>query len=463
MSKYNFFKKILRDNYKGEIIEGDKKYKIFNEVKKLNFLCAKKRNLVLIFCHNEMQSIISYLWALANNNIAILVNSNLDYNLAENLIKKYSPDIIITKYSNKFKNYNVEVEINKFFYLKKISSGKNKFFKDLALLLPTSGSTGSPKFVRISYKNLYYNTKDIVNYLHIKPFDITITTLPFSYTYGMSIINSHIFVPSKIIAYNGTVIERRFFELIKKWKVNSFGGVPLIFEMLKRLKLENFDLSSLKYITQAGGPLSKQLIKFFHNSFKKKKIKFITMYGSTEATSRMSYLPEKFNQTKTTSIGKGLQKSFKINDLNTGKEINENNKLGELVYFGKNVCLGYSLNSKDLSLKDQNKGILKTGDIGYKDEDGFFYVTGRLDRYVKIYDQRMNMDDIEKILLLKFSNICVKYKNKKIFIFSEKNHNGNKILEFLSSKIKIHKNIINYIKIPKLPRNPSGKINYAKL
>ena len=187
------------------------------------------------------------------------------------------------------------------------------------------------------------------------------------------------------------------------------------------------------------------------------------MYGSTEATSRMSYLPTKFNQTKTTSIGKGLQKSFKINDLNTGKEINENNKLGELVYFGKNVCLGYSLNSEDLSLKDQNKGILKTGDIGYKDEEGFFYVTGRLDRYVKIYDQRMNMDDIEKILLLKFSNICVKYKNKKIFIFSEKNHNGNKILEFLSSKIKIHKNIINYIKITKLPRNPNGKINYAKL
>ena len=131
MSKYNFFKQILKDNYKGEIIEGDKKYKIFNEVKKLNFLCAKKRNLVLIFCHNEMQSIISYLWALANNNIAILVNSNLDYNLAENLIKKYSPDIIITKYSNKFKNYNLEVEINKFFYLKKFLLVKINFLKIL--------------------------------------------------------------------------------------------------------------------------------------------------------------------------------------------------------------------------------------------------------------------------------------------------------------------------------------------
>lgn len=463
MSKYNFFKKIIRDNYKGEIIENDKKYKIFNEVKKLNFLYTKKRNLVLIFCHNEMQSIISYLWTLANNNIAILVNSNLDHDLAENLIKKYSPDIIITKYATKFKNYNLKREINKFFYLKKISSSKNKFFKDLALLLPTSGSTGSPKFVRISYKNLYYNTKDIINYLNIKSSDTTITTLPFSYTYGMSIINSHIFATGKIIAYNGTVIERRFFDLIKKWKVNSFGGVPLIFEMLKRLKLENFDLSSLKYITQAGGPLSTKLIKFFHNSFKEKKIKFIIMYGSTEATSRMSYLPAKFNLTKTSSIGKGLQKSFKIIDLNTGREINENNKLGELVYFGKNVCLGYSLSSEDLSAEDENKGILKTGDIGYKDKDGFFYITGRLDRYVKIYGQRINMDDIEKILLLKFSNICVKYKDQKIFIFSEKDHDGNKILEFLSSKIKIHKNIINYIEIPELPRNPNGKINYAKL
>ena len=105
---------------------------------------------------------------LANNNVAILVNSNLDHDLVKNLIKKYSPDIIITKNSNIFKNYDLKREINKFFYLKKTFSGKNKFFKDLALLLPTSGSTGSPKFVRISYKNLYYNTKDITNYLKIK-------------------------------------------------------------------------------------------------------------------------------------------------------------------------------------------------------------------------------------------------------------------------------------------------------
>ena len=317
--------------------------------------------------------------------------------------------------------------------------------------------------MRISYKNLYYNTKDIINYLEIKSSDTTITTLPFSYTYGMSIINTHVFVPGKIVAYNGTVIERRFFDLIKKWKVNSFGGVPLIFEILKKLKLENFDLSSLKYITQAGGPLSTKLIKFLHNSLKKEKIKFITMYGSTEATSRMSYLPTKFNLTKTSSIGKGLQKSFKIIHLNTGKEIKENNKIGELVYFGKNVCLGYSLSTKDLILGDQNKGVLKTGDIGFKDKDNFFYVNGRLDRHVKIYDQRINMDDIEKILLLKFSNILDKYKNQKIFIYSDKNHDSFKIIEFLSSKIKIHKNIINYIKISKLPRNSNGKINYAKL
>ena len=87
----------------------------------------------------------------------------------------------------------------------------------------------------------------------------------------MSIINTHIFVSGKIIAYDGSVIERRFFELIKKWQVNSFGGVPHIFEMLKRLKLENFDLTSLKYVTQAGGSLSSKLIKFFHNSLKRKK------------------------------------------------------------------------------------------------------------------------------------------------------------------------------------------------
>ena len=129
----------------------------------------------------------------------------------------------------------------------------------------------------------------------------------------------------------------------------------------------------------------------------------------------MSYLPSKFNLLKTSSIGKGLQKSFKIVHINTGKEINENNKIGELVYFGKNVCLGYSLSIKDLSLGDQNRGVLKTGDIGFKDQDNFFYVNGRLDRHVKIYGQRINMDDIEKYYYLNFQIFVLNLKVKKFY------------------------------------------------
>ena len=464
MSKFNFFKKILNNNFAGEIIEKNKVYKIKNEIKKLNFLKTKKRKLVLIYCYNEKQSIVSYFFSLANNDIPILINSELDEEFVENLIKKYNPEIIITKKKLKFNSFVIQKKINNYFFYKNKIKVNFKFFKDLALLLPTSGSTGSPKFVRISYKNLYYNTKDIVRFLNIKSNHTTITTLPYSYTYGMSILNSHLYVAGKIVSYNGTVIEKEFFDLIRKWKVNNFGGVPTIFEILKRLNLDNFDLKSITYITQAGGSLSKDLIKYYHNYLKKNKIKFITMYGSTEATSRMSYLPPELNLKKTGSIGKGLQKSFRLLEITKkNKAIKKNYKIGELEYKGKNVSLGYSISLMDLNKKDNNKGILRTGDVGFRDKDGFYYITGRLDRYVKIYGQRINIDEVEEILRSKFEGTCIKFFKNVINIYSEIEHEKLELINFISSKIKIHKSIIKYIKIKKIPLNSNGKINYAKL
>ena len=464
MSKFNFFKKILNNNFAGEIIEKNKVYKIKNEIKKLNFLKTKKRKLVLIYCYNEKQSIVSYFFSLANSDIPILINSELDEEFVENLIKKYNPEIIITKKKLKFNSFVIQKKINNYFFYKNKIKVNFKFFKDLALLLPTSGSTGSPKFVRISYKNLYYNTKDIVRFLNIKSNHTTITTLPYSYTYGMSILNSHLYVAGKIVSYNGTVIEKKFFDLIRKWKVNNFGGVPTIFEILKRLNLDNFDLKSITYITQAGGSLSKDLIKYYHNYLKKNKIKFITMYGSTEATSRMSYLPPELNLKKTGSIGKGLQKSFRLLEITKkNKPIKKNYKIGELEYKGKNVSLGYSISLMDLNKKDNNKGILRTGDVGFRDKDGFYYITGRLDRYVKIYGQRINIDEVEEILRSKFEGTCIKFFKNVINIYSEIEHEKLELINFISSKIKIHKSIIKYIKIKKIPLNSNGKINYAKL
>ena len=163
---------------------------------------------------------------------------------------------------------------------------------------------------------------------------------------------------------------------------------------------------SLKYITHAGGSIDLQSLEKLHQFCKKNKLLFISMYGASEATSRMSYLPFNDMKKRIGSIGKGLQKSFILkNDDN--KKILKPFEKGELIYTGDNVCLGYANNWKDLIKGDENFSTINTGDEGYFDKDGFFFITGRKNRYIKIYGHRINLDDIEKSLSMRFLNCFV--------------------------------------------------------
>ena len=234
-----------------------------------------------------------------------------------------------------------------------------KINKNLALMLSTSGSTGSVKFVRLSYKNIIDNTKNIVKYLNIKKNHRTITTMPPYYTYGLSIINTHLYAGASIFVTSSRVIEKSFWRYFNEKKITSFGGVPYFYEIIKKLNFNKMCFPNLKYFTQAGGPLNKDLTKYFLNYAQKTKTNFVIMYGQVEATSRMTYLPYKISKRKIGSIGIPIPggKIF----LQNAKSKNANK--GEIVYYGKNVSMGYSENYKDLKRDDENKGILKTGDL----------------------------------------------------------------------------------------------------
>ena len=265
-------------------------------------------------------------------------------------------------------------------------------------MLSTSGTTQNPKFVRLSNSNLYNNTRSIIKYLKIKSDHNTITTMPMGYSYGLSIINTHLSSGSKIILNNKTVFDRSFWKLVDKYKITSFGGVPQLYELLKQLKFEKINLPHLKYLTQAGGKLEKKILKYFENICKEKNIKFIIMYGQTEASPRISYLEWKKFTLKFGSIGKVLSGSkFKILDKR-GKYIKSTYSVGELIFFGKNVSLGYASDLEDLYKSDINKGKLFTGDLVYKDNDNYLYIVGRKNRISKIFGLRINLDDIEKQL-----------------------------------------------------------------
>jgi long-chain acyl-CoA synthetase len=449
------------------IDEKENKYtfkQIFNFFKKLKIKYKfKKRSLVLCVTNNSFGAVFGYLFFIFEKIVPILTDSELNKSFTLKIIKKYKLKYIWAP-KNYFKNHkNFKIEIEFFGFCLFITQYKNNISlnPDLALLMSTSGTTGSKKFVKLSYENLQSNTLSIINYLNISHRHRTITTLPMSYVYGLSIINTHFFSGASIILNNFSFVQKEFWKLISKYKINSFGGVPYHYEILDRINFYRFKLPSLKYFTQAGGKISEKLQKKIAKYASTEKKKFIIMYGQAEATSRMSYLPHDQALDKIGSIGKSIPGGkFKI--FNSFGEEPLGNKEGELVYYGKNVFMGYANNLLELSKPDENNGILKTGDIAKKDKQNFYYIVGRKKNFLKILGNKINLDEIEKILTSKFVkiNIACFGNDKKIYIVCTRKNMMKKILKYLISKIKINRFYfsINYIK--KIPRLKNEKIDF---
>ena len=307
--------------------------------------------------------------------------------------------------------------------------------------MSTSGSTGSPKLVKLSFQNVISNTKNISKYLKIKKSDIGITSLPFSYVYGLSVINTHLFNGSSLVLTSRSITEKKFWNLIDKYNVNNLAGVPYSYSILERF-FRNIVPKSIEYTTQAGGKMNNQLIENLLKIYSKNKIKLIQMYGAAEATARMSYLNYKFANKKIGSIGKPIPGGkFQIIN-NNGKILNKHGKKGELVYKGKNVSMGYAKNIKDLSLPDSNNGTLKTGDVAYRDKDGFYYIVGRKNRYVKIFGIRINLSELENILFEKgVDSIMKEAGENKIEIYFKSLVNCKNHINHLSKITNINKNV----------------------
>ncbi len=188
------------------------------------------------------------------------------------------------------------------------------------------------------------------------------------------------------------------------------------------------------------------------------------MYGQTEASPRMSYLDFKFCEKKIGSIGKPLiGGKFKIYDDNK-KIINQVNKIGELVYQGKNIMLGYANKIHDLTKSKKIKNLF-TGDLAYMDEDGFYFITGRKNRVIKMNGLRYSLDEIEKELNQEGFICAVQGQGDKLNIFLTKNinHLKTQINDFLFKSYKIRKEKIIFKEIKKIPRNIYGKITYSNL
>jgi long-chain acyl-CoA synthetase len=422
------------------------------------------KSLLFLLCSNTEEAIAAYLSCLRSGTVPLLISSSINESLLLNLINKYSPNYIwLPKIRTIPENFITIFSHGNYVLVRPNQSKYHNLNNDLALLLMTSGSTGSPLLVRQSYKNLNSNTSSIIESLNILPDDKPITTLPFNYTYGLSIINTHLACGCEIILSEKSIIDKDFWNLLNINKATTFGGVPYTYQMLDRIGFENMNLPSLKTITQAGGKLEKKLSLKFAEICQKKSINFIVMYGQTEATARMSYLPSGHSIYKAGSIGIPIPGGKFIIEDKEGNEIIKVNESGELVYKGENVCLGYAENPDDLSKGDQNHGLLRTGDIGKFDEDGFYYIEGRIKRFIKIFGNRVSLDEIENIAKENNFNCVCSGKDDKLYIFSEEVGILLNLKKLISKITGFHPTSIETLSIHKIPRNEFGKVLYSEL
>ena len=425
----------------------------------------REKTLTLILVDNSLTSAVCYISLLNKKRPMLILNQNISNKFLNNIIKKYEPENICL--SNKsylkknYKNYKSNFKFREFQFLKSKSEDNFKVKHDIGLLVSTSGSTGSVKCVRQTYGNLNSNTLAIIKYLKLNETNTTITTLPLSYTFGMSIINTHLKVGSKILVTKKSLFEKKFWKVFKNNNINTIYGVPFTFEILDKLNFFLINNSNLKLIAQAGGKISENLQKKIGNYSKKYNKIFYVMYGQAEATTRISYLPYKNVLKKIGSIGVPID-GGRMSLINNNKIVRKKNSIGEIVYEGKNVCMGYASRKSDINKSDEWNGKIFTGDLAKQDNDGYYFIVGRKKRFTKIYGKNINLDEIENLIKLKFdtSDSAVISKGNKIIIYISVKKLIKKIFIYITKVFDLNINSFEVIFLKKIPKLSNGKNNY---
>ncbi|MDI9533881.1 MAG: AMP-binding protein, partial [Bacteroidota bacterium] len=266
-----------------------------------------------------------------------------------------------------------------------------------AEIIFTSGSTGKPKGVMVSHKNLIANTSSIVEYLQLTQDDTMLVVLPFYYCYGLSLLHTHLRVGGSIVFNNSFIFLGGVLKSLIDYKCTGFAGVPSHFQILLR-KSDSFKQTSfpdLKYVTQAGGKLAPVFIDEFRQAHP--EVRFIVMYGQTEATARLSWLPPEVYDRRKGSMGRGIP-GVELKVVNEKGELIRPGETGEVIARGDNIMMGYFADEEGTKNAIRN-GWLYTGDLGTVDEDGYIYLTARSKEIIKVRGKRISPKEIEAVIL----------------------------------------------------------------
>lgn len=336
------------------------------------------------------------------------------------------------------------------------SGGEARPTRPERVLLATSGSTGSPKFVRLSGDAVVANALQIADALRLDASERALVHLPLFYSFGLSILNSHLSVGASLVLTRSTALRPEFWDAIREHEVSSLSGVPYSFEMFRRMKFAEMDLPSLRHVTQAGGRLHDDRIVEIHAALADRGVDFWVMYGQTEASARIAVLPPELLPDAVGSVGWALPGgSLRIDEPDA-------DGVGEVVYRGPNVMMGYAHDASDVDGVDQLDGELRTGDLGRLEGDGRLRITGRLKRMAKVFGTRVSLDDIEA-RLSEMGTVAALDDDDGIRVFVESDVEIEGLSRQIERVLGFPPRAVRAEVVAQLPLTAAGKTDYQGL
>jgi acyl-CoA synthetase (AMP-forming)/AMP-acid ligase II len=402
------------------------------------------RRLTLVAMSNTVESVVGYLAALAAGHAVILADAGEEA-VIEELIERFDPDTVARPDRDAIKERH--------------DDPAHELYPDLALLLATTGSTGSAKLVRLSYDNLHANAAAIAAYLSINETDRAVTTLPLHYCYGLSVVHSHLLRGASVLVTQRPVTDPGFWELARRYQITSFAGIPHTFEQLDRIGFENVAPRSLLYITQAGDPLAPERVKRWAEAGSAAGWQFFVMYGQTEATARMAYLPPDLAADHPGAIGIPIPGGALRLDPDPDWPDDDT---GELVYTGPNVMLGYAEGPGDLA-RGRDVDELRTGDIGRRTDSGLYEIVGRRGRLLKLFGLRIDLRRIESALAESgIEAVCVG-AGDFLVVAVQGAASAEPARRVVGAAVRLPAAAVRLLSVDALPRLGNGKPDYQAL
>ncbi len=423
-----------------------------------------ERALLFLLVENNCGGVAWSIGCMAAGRVPLILNAHMDGELFHRLLMEYRPPYLCVP-SCSVENYSL-TKVGEAWNYTLMATGYEPcpMNPQLSHLLPTSGSTGSPKLVRHKYENIEAAALNISTFFDLKSLDRPLLSLPLYYTMGLSVVFSHLYVGATVLVTGLNMTDRRFWQFMKDKHATSFTGVPYSFEVLNLMRFFRMDLPDLELLTQGGGRMSHELNVKFAEWCRETGRRWIATYGQSECTARMAWLPPEWAVEKAGSIGRAVPNGELWLEDDEGNRIETPDTEGEMCYRGGNVTMGYARKREDLLLGDENNSVMRTGDLAKRDSDGCYYITGRKGRFLKLFGMRVGLDECEEIVRSRFKVECAcTGTDEGMTVFVTRPELVADVKAELVARLKLVATSFEVKVIDFLPRNEAGKVLYAQL